>query len=101
MSFADKLRAVRAREGYSQSTAAELVRDLSVRTLQEWEHERQTPPLWAQWLVLEALGGAPYVKPKVRRAAGAGRGAVKTRKQSRAGSQSGGHERQPKGGVRE
>lgn len=62
MSFADKLRAARKREGYSQATAAELVRDLSVRTLQEWEHERQTPPLWAQWLVLEALGGAPYVK---------------------------------------
>lgn len=77
MTFADKLRAVRKRERYSQATAAELVRDLSVRTLQEWEHERQTPPLWAQWLVLEALGGAPYVKPKVRRAAGAGRGAAK------------------------
>lgn len=88
MSFSDKLRAVRSREGYSQATSAALIRDFSVRTLQAWECEQQTPPLWVQWLVLEALGGAPYVKPKVRRAAGAGRGAVKARKQSRAGSAS-------------
>jgi len=72
MSFADKLRAVRKREGYSQSGAAELIANLSVRTLQEWEHERQTPPLWAQGLILEALGGAPYTKRPVGRAAGAG-----------------------------
>jgi len=79
MSFAEKLRAVRKREGYSQSGAAELIANLSVRTLQEWEHERQTPPLWAQGLVLEALGGAPYTKRPVGRAAGAG-GVPKTRR---------------------
>lgn len=62
LSFADLLKKVRRREGYSQATAAELVRDLSVRTLQAWECGQQTPPKWAQWLVLEALGGAPYVK---------------------------------------
>ena len=75
MSFADKLKMVRRREGYSQATAAELVRDLSVRTLQAWECGQQTPPLWAQWLVLEALGGAPYVKrPLSRNACGASEG---------------------------
>jgi len=67
MTFSEKLKAARKREGYSQATAANLIRDLSVRTLQEWEHGRQEPPKWAQWLVLEALGGAPYQKPKRRR----------------------------------
>jgi DNA-binding XRE family transcriptional regulator len=67
MTFADKLRAVRKREGYTQKTAAALVRDLSVRTLEAWERGQQAPPLWAQWLVLEALGGAPFVPRKTAR----------------------------------
>lgn len=59
MTFADKLRLVRKRLGCSQASAALLIRDFNVRTLQAWEREQQTPPKWAQWLVLEALGGAP------------------------------------------
>jgi DNA-binding transcriptional regulator YiaG len=69
MSFAENLKAIRRREGYSQATAAELIAGLSTRSLQAWESGRQSPPLWAQSLVLEALGGAPYdgsKKPKVR-----------------------------------
>jgi hypothetical protein len=68
MSFAEKLKAVRRREGYSQATAAELIPALSTRTFQAWECSQQAPPLWAQSLVLEALGGAPYdasKKPRV------------------------------------
>lgn len=66
MNFAEKLKAVRRREGYSQATAAELIPGLSTRTLQAWECSQQAPPVWAQSLVLEALGGAPYDPSKKR-----------------------------------
>lgn len=66
MTFAEKLKAARRREGYSQATAAELIPGLSTRTLQAWECDRQSPPLWAQSLVLDALGGAPYDLSKKR-----------------------------------
>lgn len=67
MTFAEKLKTVRRREGYSQATAAELIPGLSIRTLQAWECDRQSPPLWAQSLVLDALGGAPYDASKKRK----------------------------------
>jgi DNA-binding XRE family transcriptional regulator len=67
MKFAEQLKAVRRREGYSQATAAQLIPGLSTRTLQAWECSQQSPPLWAQWLVLDALGGAPYDPSKKRR----------------------------------
>lgn len=67
MTFSEKLKAVRRREGYSQATAAELIPGLSTRTLQAWECDRQSPPLWAQALVLDALGGAPYDPAKKRK----------------------------------
>jgi len=67
MTFAEQLKAVRRREGYSQATAAELIPRLSTRTLQAWECDRQSPPLWAQSLVLDALGGSPYDAAKKRR----------------------------------
>ena len=66
MTFAEKLKIVRRREGYSQATAAELIAGLSTRTLQAWESGRQSPPVWAQALVLDALGGAPYDASKKR-----------------------------------
>lgn len=68
MTFSEKLKAVRRREGYSQATAAELIPGLSTRTLQAWECDRQSPPFWAQALVLDALGGAPYDPAKKRKA---------------------------------
>ncbi len=40
--------------------AARFIPGLSIRTFQAWECNRQTPPLWAQALVLDALGGPPY-----------------------------------------
>ncbi|MGO8837562.1 MAG: helix-turn-helix domain-containing protein [Limisphaerales bacterium] len=60
MTFAEQLKAVRRREGYSQAMAARLIPKLSKRTLEAWERNQQAPPLWAQALVLESLGGAPY-----------------------------------------
>ena len=67
MTFVEQLKAVRRREGYSQAMAAQLIPGLSTRTLQAWEQSQQSPPLWAQSLVLEALGGAPYDPAKKRR----------------------------------
>ena len=66
MSFAEQLKAVRRREGDSQAMAARLIHGLSTRTLQAWERGQQAPPLWAQSLVLEALGGPPYDGSKKR-----------------------------------
>jgi len=66
MSFAEQLKAVRRREGDSQATAARMIKGLSTRTLQAWERGQQAPPLWAQSLVLEALGGPPYDPAKKR-----------------------------------
>jgi len=66
MSFAEQLKAVRRRERFSQAIAAQLIHGLSTRTLQAWECGRQSPPVWAQSLVLEALGGAPYDPAKKR-----------------------------------
>ncbi len=60
MTFKDALKAARQRESYTQAQAAEKIARLSVRTLQEWESGRQTPPLWTQLLILEALGGPPF-----------------------------------------
>jgi DNA-binding XRE family transcriptional regulator len=76
MTFAEQLKAVRKRDGHSQATAVQLIPGLSIRTFQAWERSQQTPPLWAQALVLEALGGAPYgpsKKRKLRRASPGGR----------------------------
>jgi DNA-binding XRE family transcriptional regulator len=67
MSFAEQLKAVRRREGFSQAMAARRIHRLSTRTLQAWERNQQAPPLWAQSLVLEALGGPPYVASKKRK----------------------------------
>ncbi len=67
MTFAEQLKAVRRREGDSQARATQLIPGLSTRTLQAWERGQQSPPIWAQSLVLEALGGAPYDPAKKRR----------------------------------
>jgi hypothetical protein len=61
------LPSVSAVSGYSQASAAELIPGLSTRTLQAWECDRQAPPLGAQALVLDALGGAPYDAAKKRK----------------------------------
>jgi DNA-binding XRE family transcriptional regulator len=66
MSFAEQLKVVRRRERFSQAVAARLIPGLSTRTLQAWERNQQSPPLWAQSLVLDALGGAPYDPAKKR-----------------------------------
>ena len=42
MSFADELKAWRAREGFTQHEAAVYL-DVSLRTYQEWEQGRQEP----------------------------------------------------------
>ena len=66
MNFAEQLKAARKRDGYSQAMAVQLIHGLSIRTFQAWEQGQQTPPLWAQSLVLETLGGPPYAPPKKR-----------------------------------
>jgi hypothetical protein len=67
MTFSEQLKAIRRRERISQATAARLIHRLSTRTLQAWERGQQSPPPWAQLLVLEALGGPPYDAAKKRR----------------------------------
>jgi len=74
MTFSEQLKAVRRREGYSQAMTARLIHGLSTRTLQAWERGQQAPPLWAQLLVLEALGGPPYDPSKKRSARSARNG---------------------------
>jgi len=66
MTFSEQLKAVRRREDFSQAKAAQLIHGLSTRTLQAWERGQQSPPPWAQLLVLEALGGPPYDAAKKR-----------------------------------
>jgi DNA-binding transcriptional regulator YiaG len=45
-----------ARGKLSQSeAAAKIAPGLSVRTVQDWESGRRTPPPWVQWLVLARL----------------------------------------------
>ncbi len=80
MTFAEQLKAVRRREGFSQAMAVQFIHGLSPRTLQAWESGQQAPPLWAQSLVLEALGGPPYDPAKRRkgRAARRTKGAIRT-----------------------
>lgn len=53
--FGRELKAQRALAGISQRQAAEAIPFLSVRTLQCWEHGHQSPPVWAQNLILEKL----------------------------------------------
>ena len=67
MNFAEHLKAVRRRDGYTQAMAAELIPGLSLRTFQAWERSQQMPPIWAQNLVLDALGGKTYQPPKRRK----------------------------------
>ena len=38
-----------------REAAAKVAPELSVRTVQDWESGRRTPPLWVQWLVLGRL----------------------------------------------
>ena len=60
MTFKEALQAVRKRERYTQEQAAAQIPKLSLEMFQEWEAGREEPPQWAQELILEALGGAPY-----------------------------------------
>ena len=53
--FGRELKAQRALGGLSQTEAAAAIPYLSVRTLQCWEHGHQSPPEWAQNLILEKL----------------------------------------------
>jgi DNA-binding XRE family transcriptional regulator len=53
--FGRELKAQRAACGLSQSQAAACVPFLSVRTLQCWEHGHQSPPVWAQCLIMDKL----------------------------------------------
>lgn len=78
--FGRELKAQRAACGLSQAQAAACFRDLSVRTLQAWETQEQSPPLWVQHVILERLskrkplagrggvGGRKRVAPKRRKA---------------------------------
>jgi len=53
--FGRELRAQRAAGGISQSQAAACFHGLSVRTLQAWEQGHQSPPVWAQHLILDGI----------------------------------------------
>ena len=53
--FSSILRAARARLNLSQTECARLIPPLSVRVLQNWERGRNTPPEWAQPLIIYAL----------------------------------------------
>lgn len=69
--FGRELKAQRAACGLSQSQAAARVPFLSVRTLQCWEHGHQSPPVWAQNLILKRIAE----RRKVAGGGGARRGA--------------------------
>jgi DNA-binding transcriptional regulator YiaG len=64
MNFGRELKAQRALAGLSQRQAAEAIPYLSVRTLQAWEYGHQSPPVWAQNLILEKLS---KVKKRIAR----------------------------------
>jgi DNA-binding XRE family transcriptional regulator len=71
--FGRELKAQRAACGLSQSQAAACFLDLSVRTLQAWETQEQSPPLWVQHVILERLSkrkssaGAGRKKPRAKK----------------------------------
>lgn len=52
--FAEKLKAMRTEAGWSRPKVVERV-GVPLRTLEEWEAERRTPPDYVQRLVLDRL----------------------------------------------
>lgn len=52
--WAGTIRAARGKLSQAQA-AQKIAPALSVRTVQEWESGRSSPPAWVQWLVLLRL----------------------------------------------
>lgn len=50
----NKIKAAREAAGLTQSEVFEVLR-IPMRTLQDWENERRTPPEWAERLIIEKL----------------------------------------------
>lgn len=50
----NKIKAARIAAGLTQAEVYELLR-IPLRTLQDWENERRTPPEWAELLIIEKL----------------------------------------------
>lgn len=50
----NKIKAAREAAGLTQSEVYEVLR-IPMRTLQDWENERRTPPEWAERLIIEKL----------------------------------------------
>lgn len=50
----NKIKAAREAAGLTQSEVFEVLR-IPMRTLQDWENERRTPPEWAELLIIEKL----------------------------------------------
>lgn len=50
----NKIKAAREAAGLTQSEVYEVLR-IPMRTLQDWENERRTPPEWAERLITEKL----------------------------------------------
>ena len=50
----NKIKAAREAAGLTQSEVYEVLR-IPMRTLQDWENERRTPPEWAELLIIEKL----------------------------------------------
>ena len=50
----NKIKAAREAAGLTQAEVFEALR-IPMRTLQDWENERRTPPEWAELLIIEKL----------------------------------------------
>lgn len=50
----NKIKAARIAAGLTQAEVYELLR-IPLRTLQDWENDRRTPPEWAELLIIEKL----------------------------------------------
>lgn len=50
----NKIKAARLAAGLTQAEVYEVLR-IPMRTLQDWENDRRTPPEWAENLIIEKL----------------------------------------------
>ena len=53
-SFASKFKSARVAAGHTQKSVSELLQ-IPIRTVQDWEGERRTPPEYVQRLILREL----------------------------------------------
>lgn len=61
----NKIKAAREAAGLTQSEVYEVLR-IPMRTLQDWENDRRTPPEWAERLIIEKLEQIKDRKEKLK-----------------------------------